>query len=101
MGIVPRASEYTMSERHAPQCLSCLKLLTQQMKAISLSGHGRPNMCKSCFDALPISKRVQLQLVCRPLSAGGLGLWDLLVRLNRALEAGPQWDRPPGPESPD
>ena len=97
MGVVPRASEYTMSQRHAPQCLSCLKFLSDKTAAIALSGVGRPNMCKSCFDALPMSKRVQLQLICRPLSAGGLGIWDLLVRINRALEVDRPWDRPQEP----
>ena len=84
MGVMPRPDSIS-----APQCLSCLKLLSERTAAISLSGLSRPNMCKSCFDALPISKRVQLQLICRPLNRGGLGIWDLLVKLND-LADGPQ-----------
>ncbi len=61
-----------------PQCLSCLKILSGNVKALALDGGQRPNICMSCFDALPSFRRIQLQLFCRPVSKGGLGIRDTL-----------------------
>jgi len=82
--------------RNAHQCLACLRLLDET--AISLTGGARKHICFACWKTLPKFRRIQLQLFCRTVPDGGVGIREFLLRLVEAMERAAEYDETDEPD---
>jgi hypothetical protein len=68
------------------QCWSCLNFL-EGKGAISLDGGANYHVCLACWKKIPVYRRVQLQLMSRPVEDGGLGVRAMVERFLSAVDS--------------